>query len=368
MSDAIDLLPEHMHLCAQTVPEQSTESDDFIQSYPATAKWSLMYGINMLEELIAQIQESDIAQTRKKRFSTDCRTYIDIIKSGKDVKPITATEYEQHIQQSAPSWENVLVVCSSREARNLLQRFDFRVPLLIPSELNDSPEPRSLYPKQHYEDILKFRKHAKGESYMDIQDLSTKHTTRRLKTSTAFARMNDPSGLPINFLDIRPVRQNVLPWEIDGLVDYSILHEATEYGGVSNYADAAPTDLSNKDGFALWGKQGVWSFPHIDEHGLYTGVLCESGSKLWFSWFLTASEREEWAVPRQAGVRYEPEKAGFPILLKRRGFAYTTAGDGACAPLAGGGGYAWVSFLVYEDDGGDGGECVDGFEVSFDYE
>mgnify|MGYP007098518089 CR=1 FL=1 len=125
------------------------------------------------------------------------------------------------------------------------------MPLLVPSELNDSPEPRSLIPKEHYESVLRFRKHAKSEPVMDIQDLSCKQVTRRLKMDTAFKRMNAPEGPPINFLDIRPVRRNVLPWEIDGLVNYSVLHEATEYGRMSNHADANPSDLSNKDNFAL---------------------------------------------------------------------------------------------------------------------
>ncbi|KAH6876169.1 hypothetical protein BKA58DRAFT_381162 [Alternaria rosae] len=159
------------------------------------------------------------------------------------------------MQQFTPDWKNNLIFCTSTEARDLLQRCNLQMLLLVPSELN-SLKPRTLYSAQHHESILKFRKHASTERYMDIQDLISAHTTRRLIISTALNRMHDPTALPINLLDIRPVRQNVLPGKLDNLIDYSILSEATEYGGMSNHSDALPTDLSNKTGFALWGKRG----------------------------------------------------------------------------------------------------------------
>jgi hypothetical protein len=109
----------------------------------------------------------------------------------------------------------------------------------------------------------------------------------------------------------------VLPWELDGLLDYSVLHEATEYGEMSDYEGANPSDLSNKDSFALWGKKGVWSYSHIDEHGLYTGVMCEEGEKLWYSWSLTDQEREKWAISREQNEGCPPERPGFPVSLRK---------------------------------------------------
>ncbi|KAI4920228.1 hypothetical protein J4E90_002369 [Alternaria incomplexa] len=308
---------EEVSSCAYSEMHQAVETEDFVRRYPATAMSSLKRGICMLEELNTQVQESSIAQTRKKRFIAESQSYIDVIKTGEDVVPISAKEYELRIQQSTPNWENNLIICTSTEARDLLQRLTLQIPLLIPSELNNSLTLRTLYSAQHYEAVLKFRKDASAEAYMDIQDLTSKNITRRLTISTALKRMSDPTALPINLLDIRPVRQNLLPWELDNLTDYSILSEATEYGGMSNHSDPNPSDLSSKTGFALWGKRGVWSFPHVDEHGLYTGVLCESGSKLWFTWSLSPSEREQWAVSRQAGFQYAPNKPGFPIYLKK---------------------------------------------------
>jgi hypothetical protein len=313
--------------------DEAIKIEDFIQAYPDMAMSALGRGIHMLEEVIQRMQESSIAQTRKKRFITESKDYMKVIKRGEDVAPITAKEYEQRMQQPTPNWENALLICTSREARDILQRFNLRVPLLVPSELNDSPEPRTAYSKQHYQDILTFRNYARSQAYMDIQDLTSKNITRRLTITTALKRMNDHSSPPINLLDIRPVRQNVIPWELDSLTDYSILHEATEYGSMSNHSDPAPTDLSSKTGFALWGKRGVWSFPHVDEHGLYTGVLCESGEKLWFCWSLTSSQREEWAISRQAGQQYDPAKPGFPIYLKQGDLLFMPPGT-VHAPLS----------------------------------
>jgi hypothetical protein len=86
---------------------------------------------------------------------------------------------------------------------------------------------------------------------------------------------------------------------------------------MSNHGDTTPLDLSNKDNFALWGKKEVWSSPHIDEHGLYTGVLCEEGEKLWYTWSLTDEEREQWAASREQSNRYHSKKPGFPTILRK---------------------------------------------------
>ncbi|CAG5180974.1 uncharacterized protein ALTATR162_LOCUS9530 [Alternaria atra] len=281
------------------------------------ARLSLKLGNSTVEELISRTREYDIAPFRKNTFTTECKNYINIIKHGEDVKPITAKEYWQCIEQSNSDWNNALVICTSTEARNLLQRSILRVPLLVPSELDDSPEKRSLAPEAQYASILRFRKYAEGDSVINMQDLSSKQVTRPLKMDTAFKRMNVPESPPINFLDIRPVCRNVLPWELDGLLDYSVLHEATEYGEMSNYEGTNHSDLSNKDSFALWGKKGVCSYPHIDEHGLYTGVLCEEGEKLWYSWSLTDQEREKWVISREQNERHPPERPGFPIPLRK---------------------------------------------------
>ena len=124
---------------------QAIETEDFIKSYPITAKSSLERGICMLEALNTQVTESNIAQARKKRFIIESRSYIDVIKTREGVVPITAREYEQCIQQPPPTWKNNLIICTSTEARDLLQHFTLQIPLLVPSELNNSPEPRTLY-------------------------------------------------------------------------------------------------------------------------------------------------------------------------------------------------------------------------------
>lgn len=245
---------EQVNPCALSEMDQAIETEDFIRSYPVIAKSSLERGICMLEGLITQAQESNIAQTRKKRFTTESRSYIDMIKSGEEVVPLTTIQYKQRIQQSTPNWDNNLIICTSTEARDLLHRCNLQMPLLVPSELNNSSEPRTLYSAQHYESTLKLRKHASTEPYMDIQDLTSAHITRRLTISPALNRMQNPTALPINLLDIWPIRQNVSPWELDDLTDYSILSEATEYGGMSNHSDALPTHLSQKNWFCLEGQ------------------------------------------------------------------------------------------------------------------
>jgi hypothetical protein len=298
------------------VSAQRCAVDAFIVAFAAQARAALERGISIVKSLAVKTSKfKNVSAKRKSTLRTECSQYVQILGKGENVRPINATEYRRRIESSVTDWRNVIVICTSREARDLLRDVNLRVPVLVLSEFNNSLEPRALLSKQRYEDTLRFCKHAGSTPNIDIQDISCKQPTHSVGLDTALKRMNAPGGMPINFLDIRPLRHHVVPWELEGIVDYGILNEATEYGGVGEDIEPSSSDLSNRDSFALWGKQGAWSFTHIEENGTYTGILCEDGDKLWFSWTLNDDEIRRWAEVRQQGERYDPEQAGFPIPL-----------------------------------------------------
>ncbi|EDU43474.1 hypothetical protein PtrM4_077930 [Pyrenophora tritici-repentis] len=184
---------------------------------------------------------------------------------------------------------------------------------MVPQQFNDAPQPRTLLTIEQFRQQLQFRKPVRGKAWIDVQDFSNEEITQKWELDDALKHMDNSRYGPVNFLNIRTLRDNVVPWELEGLADYRVLQEASDRAGV---AKDNRQGLNFPDSFALWGKQGTWSFPHVDKHGLYTAVLCEQGEKLWFSWSLDDKELENWAKDRERGEKYEPSQAGFPVLMR----------------------------------------------------
>ena len=70
MSDAAGPLAEHIYARDQTGTDVQEKSKVFVNNYSATAKVSLKRGIRILGGLISKTREYDIAQFRKKTFTT----------------------------------------------------------------------------------------------------------------------------------------------------------------------------------------------------------------------------------------------------------------------------------------------------------
>jgi len=277
----------------------------YICEFPAQAQKALDGTLHYLEEVLsksAHRMEGD-------RFPSQAKEYQRTLEQHRSVHPISALEYSNGGPEFA---EGTIVICTSRQARQLLETCTLSVPLMVPRQFNDAPQPPKLLTIEQFRQQLHFRKPVRGNAWIDVQDFSNDDITKKWELDAALQHMEDPECGPINFLNIRTLRENVVPWELQGLADYRVLQESGR-AGVGNDNQQG---LNFPDTFALWGKQGTWSLPHVDKHGLYTAVLCELGEKLWFSWSLDGKALEEWANDRQCGGRYEPTQAGFPILMR----------------------------------------------------
>jgi hypothetical protein len=278
---------------------------EYICNFPKHAQEAL----DSTRRYLGEVSSKSADRTESDWFRSRAEEYWRILEKHQSVHPISALEYCTAGPEFA---EGTVVICTSRQARRLLETCTLSVPLMVPRQFNDAPQPQKLLTIDQFRQQLQFRRPVRGNAWIDVQDFSNDDITRKWELDAALEHMEDPKCGPINFLNIRTLRENVVPWELQGLVDYRVLQEASGRAGVGNDNQRG---LNFPDSFALWGKQGTWSLPHIDKHGLYTAVLCEEGEKLWFTWSLDGKALEQWANDRERGERYEPTQAGFPILM-----------------------------------------------------
>jgi hypothetical protein len=102
-----------------------------------------------------------------------------------------------------------------------------------------------------------------------------------LKSADAVQSFTDPKYWPVNFLNLDLYKQNGIPRCIADIPAFSILRDSREHGQSGTRVRTQPCDLSSCVGFQLLGKAGVFSFPHMDHHGVVTTVLGEEGEKFW---------------------------------------------------------------------------------------
>ncbi|PZC89228.1 hypothetical protein A1F95_10444, partial [Pyrenophora tritici-repentis] len=277
----------------------------YIGDFPTQAQKALNGTLNYLENVLSK----SFNETKSDRiFSLRAKEYKRILENRQDVHPISASDY---CNGDSKFREGTIIICTSKQARQLLETCTLSVPLIVPQQFNNALQPRTLLTIDQFRQQLQFRKPIRGKAWIDVQDFSNEEITQKRELDGALQHMDNPELGPINFLNIRTLRENVVPWELQGLADYRVLQEASDCAGVANDNQQG---LNFPDSFALWGKQGTWSFPHVDKHGLYTAVLCEQGEKLWFSWSLDDNGLKEWAVARDE--TYGPKPSGFPILLR----------------------------------------------------
>ncbi|KAI8930422.1 hypothetical protein NX059_012375 [Plenodomus lindquistii] len=285
-----------------------------IQTYPSEALQALREGCTLMDEIKERAMKCSNQKMRKQMLKA-IDNYLDILREAKAVKPLDAQAYIRMIQDPPENWSDMVVICTSKEAKSLLDRHDLRCPLLVPAAFNDAPIKRDTMTQDRFRQYLEFRTHSVDGGQIDIQDFRRGNVRKAPFTEVA-ATLDNTEALPINCLNLRTAGRNSMPWELHGVEAHRLLHESTEYGGSSNDKNSDPHDLSNKTDFVLLGKRGAFSFPHIDAGGVYTAIVCADGEKLWVSWNLTDLELSKWGDARQKQIRYPPDTGGFPLILR----------------------------------------------------
>jgi hypothetical protein len=209
---------------------------------------------------VGKVSSKSADRTESDWFRSRTEEYWRILEKHQHVHPISALEYCNDGPEFA---EGTTVICSSRQARRLLQTCTLSVPLIVPRKFNHAPQPQKLLTSEQ------FRRPVRGSAWIDVQDFSNDDITRKWELEAALQHMEDPKCGPTNFLNIRTLRENVVPLGLQGLTDYRVLQEASRRAGVGNDNQRG---LNFPDSFAPWGKQRTWSLPHIDKHGLLPDV------------------------------------------------------------------------------------------------
>lgn len=213
------------------------------------------------------------------------------------------------------------VICSSDQARQILEAAPPRLPILI---LGSSSESSALS-IETYLSYLSTKDGIDVHIYSPTVDGGGRYLLPlQLAATEAIKLFRDKSAGPVNFLNLDIHKQNEVPSCIAGLPAYSILRDIREYNDSGKRTTHNPADLTSCVGFHILGKQGVFSNAHVDHHGVMTTVYCDEGEKIWLTYpRLSKEEQDRWATSDDVF----PQPPPFPIYLDKGSLLIQPAGQ-----------------------------------------
>jgi hypothetical protein len=238
------------------------------------------------------------------RLRTEMPEYAQAFNNSRPGLPITA---QQYLTQAAPeegqSHDYRYVVCTSKEARHILQQGLISLPILIPHAL----EPR--------QSLADFREWLKTKRTVEIQDMGQEDTAPVKVSGKAAAERLCHDGLyPINLLDVSCCVENAVPDCLRGLHAFDSISQLNNSDHAGKQTIFRPTDLTNSATFSLASQAGVFSAAHRDSYGKMTSIFIECGGKCWLIWpALSPQEVEAWV---EKGPQSYPDVNAFPICLE----------------------------------------------------
>lgn len=189
--------------------------------------------------------------------------FLDILDGAILGTPITAAEY----LAASEYQRNTFVLCSTDEARRILEAGSPRIPILIPAEWNQ--DRNSLSMVQFWEYLGSF-------PTVDVHDFDQALpngliTPRSMDPLSAFALFRDPAHGPINMLNLGAYKENPIPSCMVGLPAYGIMTQVKEQSG--KLEQPVVLDLSDSARFQLCGKRGgLLVAPHRPARGDHDGL------------------------------------------------------------------------------------------------
>ncbi|KAF2680636.1 hypothetical protein K458DRAFT_392682 [Lentithecium fluviatile CBS 122367] len=267
-------------ICSTNTPEDSghpsTNRDIALDSFISWYKQNAMQAVaNARRHIEATIQEHGAGT----RVGEEYPIYLeDILGRCHQVQPISAAHYETIRHGNGTFHPCTIVICSATQARILLDRHGaLRVSLMVLVEMDDSPAAWTPMSMESYLSYL----HGMCQD-LDVHGFSkpANRYPERRGVAEIIRNLNDPGGPIINCLNLTSRRPNKVPWILENNYGFHLLERVKENGKAGKDERANPSDLSSGLSFMLLGKRRVFSLPHVDRHGLYTIVYCETGSKL----------------------------------------------------------------------------------------
>ncbi|KAF2181253.1 hypothetical protein K469DRAFT_671425 [Zopfia rhizophila CBS 207.26] len=223
--------------------------------------------------------------SKETRLSLELPEYQSILREAIDGKAITYFEYiSTDWEGDAPFNRHQYVVCSEKQAEEILKLDPPRLPLLIPATFSTSSSIANI-------GIDEYLTYLSTKPTIDVhnygEDINARekyiHPTR-MSSADAIKLFRDPDTEPVNFLNLAGYRPNPVPACMANLRQYSILRNTMEYDQSGKATEVHPNDLSSCTSFEILGKAGAFHLPHMDHHGVITSVRSEEGDKLWLEW------------------------------------------------------------------------------------
>ena len=267
-------------------------------------------------EVYARVHEQvESLRHAKSRLGYELPRYKEILERCKPGEPISYNEYVR------TNWKDhehddlhrrKYVVCSTIEARKILETGSPAVPLVIPAAS------RPKIPTMLIEEYLMYLSTKPGidvHTYNQPIDEEGEYLKpRSLSSEEAISMFHNKHAGPVNFLNLEAQKQNEVPKCLANIPAYTILRDLKELDQSGKRTEFQPADLSSCVAFQICGKADVFSLPHMDHHGVMTTITAEEGRKLWITWpKLQETELEEWANNDSDA----PQPAPFALYLEQ---------------------------------------------------
>lgn len=271
-----------------------------IDRYSRDARQAQNRTIDAAEALLA-------AAPPASRLQDELPAFIAMLKTASLGTAITLNDYltwragpparREGLEWEHNAWlwerEDLYVMCSSAEARLILQRESPRLPVLVPPDVNFDAARRL--------DLDAYLAYLLTRENIDVHfyDKEPKDAVIpvRMPSDLAVAAYRAVDGLPCNLLNLGRYKKNPTPSCFVDLPAYSILEDLQEHAISGKKTVKQVSDLSECSAFQICGKRGAYSMPHIDQHGAITCMFCDAGEKFWTLWSgMDVQAVEQWGA------------------------------------------------------------------------
>jgi hypothetical protein len=260
--------------------------------------------------LISGVQFDDSERAHIKELNRWSKAYLEY--SERDVRRYqTIQELRDHVQTasehiptslSEPDQGASIINVPEEDIRRKMNDPHYQLPL-PPIVVRNGPKDDLLNEKEFCRRLLQ-----RPDDRIECQNTQgralERYQTLMISPAEAIERFkNEDRDSPINMLSLRGRPDRI--WWIKAIYENCVLTEfRNDYNpNLANHHPGKPAvvqrDLSNCDSFMAAGGKYSASDKHADQHGMITGVRCESGLKLWLYWApLSSSDLEEVARNR----------------------------------------------------------------------
>lgn len=261
---------EHRKTNTYRCRRTSSKSPKYILDYLERAQLAI-------DRAKIQVQDLERNCNPKTRLAYVLPECSEILRCSEIGEAITCKEYFQLLAKgelNRPSKR--YAVCSSTEAKTILEKGPPVLPIIVPAELHENPRDRLELEK--YLKVLETRRH------LHVHDFDSRNCNpipEIMPAKSVIARLRDKDSVPINIVHLSIYKKNSIPAFFQDQDNYHLMDSIREHEGKR---DKFFFDLAESATFQLLASSGAWTSPHIDHHAKMTVGTLECGEKIWIVW------------------------------------------------------------------------------------